>query len=133
MSILTNGSTKSNGRVLRVLFNCDKCPAYCCSYERIEITRRDLQRLAKHFGLDDERAEKKLTKIAMGTRVLRHKKDHIFNSVCMFLDAETRRCTVYDARPGLCRTYPGTIRCGYYDFLSSERRRQQDDEFIPSA
>jgi hypothetical protein len=25
------------------------------------------------------------------------------------------------------------LRCGYYDFLSSERRHQCDDEFIPSA
>jgi hypothetical protein len=65
--------------------------------------------------------------------VLRHKKDHIFKSVCVFLDTQERRCTIYDARPAVCRQYPESLRCGYYDFLSFERRRQCDDEFIPSA
>jgi Fe-S-cluster containining protein len=65
--------------------------------------------------------------------VLRHKNDHIFKSVCQFLDPETRQCSVYDARPTLCRTYPDSARCGYYDFLAFERRRQDDEEFVPSA
>jgi hypothetical protein len=25
---------------------------------------------------------------------------------CVFLDSRTRRCTVYEARPGQCRTWP---------------------------
>jgi Fe-S-cluster containining protein len=133
MSTIKNGKPKNNGRSLRVLFNCSKCPAYCCSYDRIEVTRTDVRRLATHFGLTHERAEKRFTKIAYGDRVLRHKTDHIFKSVCQFLDPEARRCTIYEARPGVCRSYPESLRCGYYDFLVAERRRQDDDEFIPSA
>jgi Fe-S-cluster containining protein len=53
--------------------------------------------------------------------------------VCQFLDTEERRCTIYHARPAVCREYPDSKRCGYYDFLASERRRQCDPEFIPSA
>lgn len=122
-----------NGRALPVFYNCSKCPAYCCSYERIQVTRRDIDRLARHFGLTYEQAERRFTKIVQGERVLRHKKDHIFDSVCRFLDAETRRCTVYEARPAVCRDYPGGRRCGYYDFLAAERSRQGDEEFIPRA
>jgi Fe-S-cluster containining protein len=122
-----------NGRALPIFYNCSKCPAYCCSYERIQVTRRDIDRLARHFGLTYEQAQKRFTKIIQGERVLRHKKDHIFESVCRFLDAETRRCTVYEVRPAVCRDYPGGRRCGYYDFLASERSRQGDEEFIPSA
>lgn len=118
---------------LHVLYNCSKCPAYCCSYDRIEVTKRDLLRIARHFGISYKQAEKRYTKIAWGDRVLRHKKDHIFKHVCEFLDQEERRCTIYHARPGVCRGYPDSLRCGYYDFLSSERKRQGDDEFIPSA
>ena len=128
-----NNSANKNGRELRVLFNCLKCPAYCCSYDRILVTKPDNARLAKHFGLAYEEAEKRFTKIAYGERVLRHHKDHIFKQVCQFRDKEDRRCTIYHARPGVCREYPESKRCGYYDFLASERRRQQDDEFIPSA
>ena len=28
------------------------------------------------------------------------------NGDCQFLDATTRRCTVYDNRPGTCRKHP---------------------------
>jgi Fe-S-cluster containining protein len=49
------------------------------------------------------------------------------------MNRETRRCTVYEARPEICRAYPGNSRCGYYDFLAFERRAQEDAEFIPST
>ena len=35
----------------RSLYSCSKCPAYCCSYPLIEITKRDLARLARHFSV----------------------------------------------------------------------------------
>ncbi|HET9531976.1 MAG TPA: YkgJ family cysteine cluster protein [Blastocatellia bacterium] len=133
MSKTDRGKASTNGRSLRVLFNCLKCPAYCCSYDRIDVNKRDIKRLAKHFRITSEQVEKRYIKIAYGDRVLRHKKDHIFKSVCQFLDSKQRRCTIYEARPEVCRVYPYSLRCGYYDFLSSERRHQCDDEFIPSA
>lgn len=133
MSVKGNGSPTVTPRSLRVLFNCSKCPAYCCSYDRIEVTRRDMLKIAKHFGISYNQAEKRYTKIAFGSRVFRHKKDHIFKKVCQFLDSEKRRCTIYEARPAVCREYPDSLRCGYYDFLASERRRQDDPEFIPDA
>jgi uncharacterized protein len=133
MSAISNGKAGSSKRTLRILFNCAKCPAYCCSYDRIEVSKRDIVRLAKHFGLTYREAERRYTKIAFGDRVLRRKKDHIFEKVCQFLDTDKRRCTIYEARPAVCREYPDSLRCGYYDFLASERRRQDDNEFIPSA
>lgn len=114
-----------------VLYDCLKCPAYCCTYDRIIVGKRDLTRLAKHFGIDDETAERRFTKVVEGERVLRHQKDAIFGSACMFLDPKSRRCTVYEARPGVCHEYPDKPRCGYYEFLRWERTHQDDDEFIP--
>ena len=133
MSLKGNGNLTVTPRSLRVLFNCAKCPAYCCSYDRIEVTKRDMLKIANHFEISYKQAEKRYTKIAFGSRVFRHKKDHIFKQVCQFLDSETRRCTIYEARPAVCREYPDSLRCGYYDFLASERRRQDDPEFIPDA
>jgi Fe-S-cluster containining protein len=129
----SGGNGTKNGRALRVLYNCSKCPAYCCSYDRIDVTKRDLLRIANHFGLSYKQAEKRYTKLAGSDRILRHRKDHIYKRVCEFLDHETRKCTIYNARPGVCREYPETRRCGYYDFLSFERRRQDDKDFIPDA
>ena len=117
----------------RPQFNCSKCPAHCCSYDHIEVTDRDLTRLAAHFELDEKVAERRFTKRVEGgkVRVMRHKRDHIFGSACRFLDLDTRQCTIYDARPAICRHYPGTTRCGFYDFLRAERRSQEDPEYVP--
>lgn len=128
-----NGNSKKTSRSLRVMYNCSKCPAYCCSYDRVEVTKRDLLRIANRFGISYKEAERRYTKASPVGRILRHKKDHIFRKVCEFLDIEKRQCTIYDARPGLCRGYPDSQRCGYYDFLASERQRQGDPEFIPFA
>jgi hypothetical protein len=116
---------------MAALYDCSKCPAYCCSYDHINVTRRDLNRLAKHFEIDPETAATRFTKIAGGVQVLRHQKDEIYGSVCMFLDVKTRRCTVYEARPGVCHDYPDRPRCGYYEFLKWEREFQDDEKFVP--
>ena len=63
-------------------------------------------------------------------RMMRHRKDTVFDSACMMLDQEKRRCTVYEARPGVCRKYPDSTRCGYYDFLRFEREQQGDEEMV---
>ncbi len=95
----------------------------------------DVTRLAAHFGLSPEAARRKFTKKGEepGEVVLRHRPDEVYGTACRFLDRQTRRCTVYDARPGICRLFPATVRCGYYDFLSFERRAQEDPEFVPTC
>jgi len=106
-------------------------PAYCCSYPEIEATPRDIERLARHFGLGYQQAEERFTKCdpAEKVRLLRHRKDRIFDSVCVLLDQETRRCTAYGRVRGLPRI-SDSAHCGYYDFLKFERAHQDDPEFI---
>jgi len=113
-------------------YSCDKCPAYCCTYTEIEVTARDIERLARHFDLDYAQAEERFTKTngEPGRRLLRHRKDKIFDSTCTFLDQDKRQCTIYDARPGVCRKYPDSSRCGYYEFLKFEREQQGDEELV---
>jgi Fe-S-cluster containining protein len=113
-------------------YDCLKCPGYCCSYPEIEVTPRDIERLAKHFDLKYAQAEEKFTKYDPKEKVrnLRHHKDEHFNTICMLFDRKARRCTVYEARPSVCRAYPDSPRCGYYDFLAFERAHQDDPEFI---
>ena len=116
----------------RVHFDCNKCPAFCCTvYERVTINKHDINRLAKHFGVTPERARQRYTIDWEGERVLKRVKDVIFEKTCTFLDQKTRGCTVYHARPGVCRAYPGTSRCSYYDLLRFERKQQGDESVIP--
>ena len=117
---------------VRAKYSCKKCPAFCCTYSEIEVTKRDIERLARHFDLTFAVAEERFTKqdSKKEKRLLRHRKDTIFDSACMMLDQEQRRCTVYDARPGVCRTFPESSRCGYYEFLKFERAQQGDDQYV---
>jgi Fe-S-cluster containining protein len=117
---------------VRAQYSCEKCPAYCCSYPEIEVSPRDIERLAKGFSLDYASAEERFTKYDAKEklRLLRHKKDTVFATVCTFLDQDKRSCGVYEARPAACRDYPDSPRCGYYEFLKFEREHQDDPEFI---
>ena len=116
---------------VRVQYSCSKCPGYCCTYTEIEVTDRDVARLARHFDIGVRQAEERFTKVdSKGTRMLRHKKDTIFNSTCMLFDQDKRRCTVYESRPGVCRKYPDSNKCGYYEFLKFEREQQDDEELV---
>lgn len=119
-------------KTVRKEYNCLKCPGYCCTYSDIEVKESDIARLAKHFGLTHAAAKKKFTKPERTTKapLLRHRADKHFETACMFLDQEQRRCTIYHVRPGVCRTYPDSYRCGYYDFLKFERVQQDDKDFI---
>lgn len=115
-------------------YDCLKCPGYCCSYPVIALTKRDVKRLAKHHDMSYEAAIAKFTKDDHGhKRIMRRKKDEHFGRICRFFDTEARRCTVYEARPEICREFPNEKRCGYYDFLDFERRHQDDKSHVATT
>jgi Fe-S-cluster containining protein len=113
-------------------YDCSECPAYCCAvYERVQVTKQDVQQLARHFGVATKKAIARYTIEYKGERILRRKADPIFGQACKFLSTETRQCTIYDARPQVCRTFPAHPRCAYYDLLQFERVQQGDDSVVP--
>ena len=114
-------------------YSCSKCPAYCCSYPEIEVTPRDIERLAKHFELPYREAEERFTKYdaegeecaatpprgpASSTRCAR----------CSTRRRAAARCTRRARR--CAASYPDSPRCGYYEFLKFERAHQDDPKFI---
>ena len=116
----------------KLKYDCDRCVAYCCSiYDRVQVTPRDVRRLAAHFGVLPEVAIQRFTKRWGKERILRRKTDPMFGQACMFLNLETRKCTIYHGRPAICRAYPATPRCAYYDLLEFEREQQDDPDVIP--
>jgi Fe-S-cluster containining protein len=125
------GLATGNG-VKPAKYDCDKCVAYCCSiYDRVQVTSRDIRRLAAHFGVTPEVAIARYTKLWGKERILRRRSDRLFGQACMFLNQETRKCTIYHARPGTCREFPTTSRCAYFDLIEFERGQQNDPEVVP--
>ena len=123
------------GRSLPIFYDCLNCPSFCCTYPRIPVTPADIRRLARHHGIDEATAKRRFTKKGgePGEVVLRHRKDDAYGTACRFLDRESRLCTVHKARPRICRDHPGTSTCAYYNFLMSERRYQDDPDFVARA
>jgi uncharacterized protein len=116
----------------RVYFDCSKCPGYCCAiYERVQVTKRDINRLAKHFGVAYETAYRRYTKNWEKERVLKRHDDPVLGESCVFLDPVKRNCTIYQSRPGVCREYPDRARCVYYDMIQFERGQQNDVDTLP--
>jgi uncharacterized protein len=116
----------------RTYYDCTQCPAYCCSiYERVQVNKRDVTRLARHFGVSEDVAAYRYTKVVNKERILRRKADPLMGKSCMFLNTTSRQCTIYHARPGTCRQFPDTSRCAYWDLLKFEKQQQGDPEALP--
>lgn len=91
-------------------------------------------RLARHLDMEFEEAEKRYTRKDHGyKRIMKRKVDAHFGRICRFFDSDARRCGIYKARPAICRQFPGTKKCGYYDFLQFERKGQEDNEYISTT
>lgn len=116
----------------RNYYNCVECPAFCCTvYDRVQVTKRDIRRLAKHFNVTEEVATVRFTKLYNKERVLRKKADPLLGRTCQFLNLETRGCGIYHARPAVCREFPSSTRCAYWDLYKFEREQQDDPDTLP--
>ena len=84
-------------------FSCTACGKCCTThddYALVYLTRQDITRLSAHFGLTSREFLGKYTERDGLARVLKWPRgEH-----CVFL--EDAGCTVYDARPSQCRTWP---------------------------
>jgi Fe-S-cluster containining protein len=93
---------------------CNSCAANCCTMP-VEVKLPDLVRLQLVDPFEAEHEEPKLiAKRLSKAGLIEHFnfKNSIFtlsrraSGDCQFLDAKTRRCTVYEQRPNTCRLHP---------------------------
>jgi Fe-S-cluster containining protein len=87
-----------------VVFQCQGSGKCCTShgeYGFVYMTKKDRSRMAKHLGLTLIEFTKKHCDRTDG---FFHLKEDPKNPDCLFL--KNKRCTVYEARPTQCRTWP---------------------------
>jgi Fe-S-cluster containining protein len=93
---------------------CDTCAANCCTMP-VEVKLADLVRLGLVDPFEAEHEDPKhIAKRLSKAGLIEHFnfKNSIFSLArrasgdCQFLDAKTRRCTVYAQRPNTCRLHP---------------------------
>ena len=87
---------------------CATCEGNCCIGESgyIWITKDEIINLATYLDLSvDELKNKFLFKVDYKYSI-REKIISKDNYACVFFDLTKKQCSVYDARPSQCRTFP---------------------------
>ncbi len=95
-------------------FTCTQC-GDCCSGEPgyVWVDQSEIDAMASLMGIEPEEFEHRFVRQVGVDRSLVEYPD----GDCILLDPETRRCTVYEARPIQCRTWP---------FWDSNLKRKKD-------
>lgn len=86
-------------------FSCSECGDCCTGGEGyIWVNQAEMEAIAKSIGLGDDMETFK----ANYTRKvgIRYSLKEFSNGDCYLFDGKTRKCTVYEARPRQCRTWP---------------------------
>ncbi|MGL1930703.1 MAG: YkgJ family cysteine cluster protein [Desulfotalea sp.] len=103
---------------------CSNCMGICCTLE-VEVQGSDLVRMGLADEFEVEENPKKLAKRLKKEGVVEHysPKNSLFtlqrmaNDDCLYLDINTRKCTIYQVRPDTCRNHPHIgSRPGYCAF-----------------
>jgi len=92
---------------------CDACAALCCRLP-VEVRNADLLRMGLIDTFELQDPPKAIAKRLMKAGIVAHVniKEAVYTLAqhssgdCMYLNRETRRCTIYDKRPETCRNHP---------------------------
>ncbi|WP_258238829.1 YkgJ family cysteine cluster protein [Arcobacter sp. CECT 8985] len=87
---------------------CASCKGNCCIGESgyIWINKEEINKLAQHLDISlDELRVKYLKKVGYKYS-LKEVQLEPNNYACTFFDIEKRQCSIYEARPTQCRTFP---------------------------
>ena len=83
--------------------DCRKC-AECCRVTEVQITERDVEKLARFLKISEKRFVEEHTGTGEDGEVILKRTA----SGCEFLDGND--CTVYEARPANCERFPHLLR-----------------------
>ncbi len=87
---------------------CSQCDGNCCIGESgyIWINPTEIEVLALYLGITkEELIQKYLFKVGYKYSIKEIKLD-ANNYICCFFDINKKQCSVYEARPSQCRTFP---------------------------
>ena len=87
---------------------CNSCSGNCCIGESgyIWINPQEIQALALHLNLSvDDLKSRYLDKVGY-KHSIKEVKLGSNNFACCFFNLEKKQCSIYEARPNQCRTFP---------------------------
>ena len=87
---------------------CDTCAGNCCIGESgyIWINAQEINTLATHLNISIEELRSNYLEKKGYKYSIKEVKLAEDNYACTFFDLEKRQCSIYEARPIQCRTFP---------------------------
>jgi uncharacterized protein len=84
-------------------FQCTQCGDCCTgSPGYVWVANDEIAALAKHLAISVDEFERQFVrKVGVRKSLIEYE-----NGDCVFFDNQARKCTVYEARPKQCRTWP---------------------------
>ncbi len=86
---------------------CDECGGKCCTGEsgNIFVTKQEIETLATHLHVSEEILRKDyLKKVGYRYSIKEVKRGDSYE--CLFFDIINKNCSIYEARPTQCKTFP---------------------------
>jgi Fe-S-cluster containining protein len=86
---------------------CGSCEGRCCTGESgyVWITPKEMQEVAKLLDMGfDEFTSSYVKKVGYRYSLVEKKVGASYE--CIFFDSKLKRCSIYEARPKQCRTFP---------------------------
>jgi len=111
------------GEDIEAQIDCTTC-ANCCRVSEVEITDRDVDKLAKFIGMTREEFIRDSTQQSESGELILKRTE----SGCVFL--EDNLCSVYEARPQNCANFPHLVR-GTGSIASRMWRLVERAEYCP--
>lgn len=102
---------------------CEKCEGNCCIGESgyIWINETEIIQLASILNLSVEEVGLQYLMRVGHKYSIREKQLDESNYACIFFDLEKKRCSVYEARPTQCRTFP------FWDYFKEHEQEVYDE------
>lgn len=87
---------------------CQECKGACCRGESgyIWITPKEIERAAELIGVEFDDFSSRFVKKVNYRYSLVEKRLEAGDVGCIFFDERSCSCTIYDARPSQCRSFP---------------------------
>jgi hypothetical protein len=111
------------GEDIEAQIDCTTC-ANCCRVSEVEITDRDIDKLAKFLGMTREEFIRDSTQQAESGELILKRTE----AGCVFLEGNL--CSVYEARPQNCANFPHLVR-GTGSIASRMWRLVERAEYCP--
>lgn len=96
---------------------CDTCEGNCCIGEsgNIWINKQEIENLSNHLDISLEELRFRFLEKRGYKYSIKEVKLSSDNYACIFFNLEKKQCSIYEARPIQCRTFP------FWDYFKNHK------------